>query len=656
MSENIIIKIDLINNTTLSFDGLGFLFNLNPRIILRMKTAISLDFSDGRVGYIKCSEESLFSVIEQVESFFKRHEIKYEFSSGIHEVASKHFLDKESFVKFSEQAREKRDSKFKPEELDIFDTSVHNLISKNRKLKRHQLLSAYHICFAKNACNFSVPGAGKTSVILTCFAYLNALLPDDPRHVDKLMVMGPLSSFKSWEDEYRFCFEENPLDVVVRINGSVDMRTILRQLMSRTPKKVTLISFGSIKSNSKEIESFLSNNKTMLVVDEAHKIKNLEGVTALTILEISKEAKSRIILTGTPAPNGYEDLYNIFEFIWPGKNVIGFTAKQLQDMTQRRRKGESDERVEMLYKNTAPFFNRVTKKHLDLPDYKIHPHSIVLTEEERAIYEKLKSLYTPQIEAAARGERVRSNNGLVRVIRLMQAATNPSLLTKEISSSDFNSDIEDSPIEDFELLEMVKSFEKNNVPSKFKVALEIIKKEIRSGGRVVVWSTFVKNIEKFMEYLKKNDIEAKAIHGSIPVGDDDTPEEIDTRERIINEFLDESKSMNVLIANPQAAAESISLHSTCHRAIYLDRSFNAAHFMQSKDRIHRVGLKPGTITNYDILLSNDTIDEAVNQRLNDKEKAMMEIVENEPIPLLDLNMTGSFGDMDDLVAVVKNLK
>ena len=39
---------------------------------------------------------------------------------------------------------------------------------------------------------------------------------------------------------------------------------------------------------------------------------------------------------------------------------------------------------------------------------------------------------------------------------------------------------------------------------------------------------------------------------------------------------------------PGAPFESISLHKACHHSIYLERTFNAGHFIQSKDRIHRV--------------------------------------------------------------------
>lgn len=100
----------------------------------------------------------------------------------------------------------------------------------------------------------------------------------------------------------------------------------------------------------------------------------------------------------------------------------------------------------------------------------------------------------------------------------------------------------------------------------------------------------------------------------------------------------------MVIANPFAVAESISLHKACHNAIYLERSFNCAHFLQSKDRIHRYGLPKDTDTHYYYILSADSVDETIDYRLKEKERRMLDIIENTPIPLF-LNTTDE-GDAD----------
>src|SRR3546814_10790138 len=74
------------------------------------------------------------------------------------------------------------------------------------------------------------------------------------------------------------------------------------------------------------------------------------------------------------------------------------------------------------------------------------------------------------------------------------------------------------------------------------------------------------------------DAEAEAVEGS--------------REAIIDGFH-RAPGQAILIANPQAVGESISLHKACRTAIYFDRAFNAGRYIQSKDRIHRYNPKGG---------------------------------------------------------------
>ena len=59
--------------------------------------------------------------------------------------------------------------------------------------------------------------------------------------------------------------------------------------------------------------------------------------------------------------------------------------------------------------------------------------------------------------------------------------------------------------------------------------------------------------------------------------EEDNFTEFDSREENIRRFKEDPECM-VLVANPAAAAESISLHKHCNYALYLDRTYNAGHF------------------------------------------------------------------------------
>ena len=77
-----------------------------------------------------------------------------------------------------------------------------------------------------------------------------------------------------------------------------------------------------------------------------------------------------------------------------------------------------------------------------------------------------------------------------------------------------------------------------------------------------------------------------------------------------------------LVANPAACSEGISLHKVCQNAIYLDRSFNAAHYLQSEDRIHRLGLPKDAKPTVEFVECENSIDQIVRERLAFKIKSM----------------------------------
>ena len=147
-----------------------------------------------------------------------------------------------------------------------------------------------------------------------------------------------------------------------------------------------------------------------------------------------------------------------------------------------------------------------------------------------------------------------------------------------------------------------------------------------------------------------------SFYGGIPK--DETEDAEFNREKIINDFK-YSADQKILIANPSACAESVSLHKACHHAIYFDRTFNGAHYMQSLDRIHRVGLKADDKIHYYILQMKDSIDEVIDARLNDKQRRMLALLDDD-FNVLNLDMDADeFSESDeedaDFAALLESL-
>lgn len=617
----------------------------NRRAARYIKDTIEFTKADGKL--IVNAEKDINKTIDKLKKVCEYISAELVFSGKVSEAVNNYALEEEKFHIFSEKARLIRDNCCDKEDFQKFVDSL-SINLKNRSLYELQLLSAYHLAFSQNACNFSVPGAGKTSVVYGAFAYLSNLPADDSKYVDKLLIISPLSAFGPWELEYEECFGEKPS--TKRLNGKVSVDEKKQYLYSRTPAKITLLSYNSVPSLKDELIYFLKNNQVMVVLDEAHKIKNTSGgITANGVLDIAQYCSSRVVLTGTPAPNGYEDLYNLYKFIWPTKKVIPFEIYQLKDMSKQ----ESDSRVETLLNAVAPFFIRVKKSDLGIPMATEHEPIIVpMGSAQRRIYDVIEKKYMNEI-VSSKDNSFKQDLIKARLIRMMQAATNPNLLSVPLQQFANNEGFDAKEVvEDSSLIKEVLEYSKNETPAKFIKAKELIEKIIASGGKVVVWAIYVKNILDFQEYLLENGIDCRTLYGATPVAtrDEEDDDTIETREKIIAEFHKEDSSFKVIIANPFAVSESISLHKVCHNAIYMERSFNAAHFIQSKDRIHRYGLKPGIETNYYYLLSEDSIDSVINDRLRAKEERLREIIESMPIPLFS-NMELETGD-DDIKALI----
>ena len=221
-----------------------------------------------------------------------------------------------------------------------------------------------------------------------------------------------------------------------------------------------------------------------------------------------------------------------------------------------------------------------------------------------------------------------------KLIRLRQASTNPSLLIKPIVETLENYDFEDRIsqggylpnefIDDSEILSKIYNYPSIEIPKKFVEIESILSNILKDNAKCIIWTIFVLNAKELQQFLFEKNIKSELLIGEVIQSD---------RETIISKFNNpQNLDFQVVIANPFSVSESISLHKGCHNAIYLERDYNCSNFIQSKDRIHRVGLLENQITNYYYILSTNSIDCIINERLMEKVKRMEQIIDEE-IPL-----------------------
>lgn len=631
------LSVDIVNASTYVISGdVGLLLD-NPRAMIALRR---LDYRPADDSLeIDFTPETKIPILDSIKQLASKFDINLSTEESVNTAMGAYIAELDNFHTFSSKAKEIRDNQFEaaPELVDDFK-KFKDVLSEVmvRKLYDLQMLSAFHMAFSQNACNFAVPGAGKTSIVYGAYAYLKSLPEDNPKHVDKLLVIGPLSSFAPWEKEYLKCFGVEAS--CQRLSGDATISKLEKEhhLYSSEPKELTLMSHAGLQYLKRQVLDFLKQNKVLVVVDEAHRIKNADGVWGQSAIDIAKEATGRVILTGTPAPNGYEDLYNLIQFIYPFKykEILKIHYGQLRELTKSDATIENS-RVTSFLENIKPFFIRIKKHDLSLPPIEEEKVWVDMDSLQRKIYDFIEEKYIPHFQNKSSAT-VKDALNRARLIRLRQAATNPRMLVKpllgalEISEEGTDPNAQfalsyDEGINDSEIFKDIQTYCEFTTPAKFITVKHLYEEKIKPvGGKVIIWTIFIQNAEELQQYLDEAGIKSKLLIGRIPQQE---------RETIVDKFNDpENDEFDVVIANPFSVSESISLHEGCHNAIYMERDYNASNFIQSKDRIHRVGLNKDTITYYYYLVSPNSVDEVVNASLSIKVKRMEDII-NEDIPL-----------------------
>ena len=496
-----------------------------------------------------------------------------------------------------------------------------------RRLKNHQEKAALHLLGVENAANFSVPGSGKTTVVLTVFEYLRRIL----NAVDALFVVGPTGCFTPWRTEYRAVLGREP-DYDLFAGGDVSERRSRYHITRESVGDLYLTSFQTLQRDFEQVRTLFRHQGVgfFLVIDEAHYIKQLGGAWASAALAVSQHAVRRCVLSGTPFPHSYADAFNLFDALWPDTPALSDEQKTAINVCVDQRNYAEARRI--LDGTIGPLFYRVRKSELGLAAQRFHEPVIVRMRpyEERlyeAIVGRIASL--SEHEYAANAETlVQLHRG--RIMRLRQCVSYVRLLRTAIKG--YKEDLIGS---DVTLRQIIEDYDNLERPGKLDALCKLVKELTAAGEKVVVWSNFVETLKLIQREIAEGGIGVDLIYGMTPFHTDVADGM--TRDRIIQRFLNPSSRVDVLVANPAACAEAISLHKTCSHAIYYDMSYNCAQYLQSLDRIHRVGGSEVKEAHYHFVQYDGTLDQDVLDNVLAKARAMSAIIDRE-YPIYSLNM------------------
>lgn len=326
----------------------------------------------------------------------------------------------------------------------------------------------------------------------------------------------------------------------------------------------------------------------MLIIDEAHKLKNKKTTNYQFVSELRK--KYCLLLTATPVQNDMKELYNLINVLKPGQ--LGGQGRFQSDFVRGKRtpKNESQLQEELA---KIMIRNRRSDGGVAFTKRKVKNIILELSPEELELYHGVTGFVRDRYEE--------SQGDLASILSLVT-------LQREVCSSRdavfltlfnmFKKMPEDSPMRARigELVQLIKSIKAN---TKAEKAMELIQ-EI--GDKVIIFTEYRASQEYLLHYLKERKISAVPYRGGMNRGKKDW-------------MMDLFKSRAQVLVATEAGGEGINLQF-CHHMINFDLPWNPMRVEQRIGRVHRLG-QTKDVQIYNMSTKN-TIEEHILNLLHEK--------------------------------------
>ncbi len=416
------------------------------------------------------------------------------------------------------------------------------------------------------ACLADDMGLGKT---LQTLAFILSKAYGGPA-----LVVAPKSVIPNWVKETnRFA-----PSLQVTVLNDADNRQ--QAVGDAGPRSLVLCTYGVLTT---EEHLLASKEWEVACLDEAQQIKNRNTYVSQAAMNL--RARSRIALTGTPLQNHVGEIWNLMQFINPG--LLG-RWNVFRDTYVNATLDETH--YEMLQEMIQPFILRRTKQQVlaDLPEKTEDVHYVEMTEQELAVYEKMRQT----VELKFKKNKTKAER---------QAA-------KEIDVSYFD-----------ELMKLrLASCDMHLVHSswgasstKITSLMEILDTLLAiPENNVLVFSQFTSFLARIKPELKNHGWEYLYLDGQTPMKQ---------RQEMVEQF--QRSERRLFLASLKAGGLGINL-TAANYVILLDPWWNPAIEQQATDRTHRIGQK--RCVSVIRLISSHTIEEKIirlhekKQQLSDK--------------------------------------
>lgn len=493
-------------------------------------------------------------------------------------------------------------------DFDRYDMLA-SLKDPNRKIKAHQKEAVQFLLARKKCILADDMGVGK-SMELTIAALEG--------NFDSILIICPASLKTNWKKELMWYVPEKDITIIESFNGKtkselekhlgygegksgLSTEDLKKEAMEKgkwIDNKFVIINYDILDkfyqipiSISKEnIEKafknspmlqYITNHKSLIIVDEAHKLSNNTSIRYKVIKDLFKRGNpnSIYLATGTPITNNPQNLYCLLQLLNdPITDDWQYYMDRFCGAIHIPAKGEKEKWTNKFLSNVhkASWYDLTDEQKSQLKDYiRSHARMITVTKDGTNLDElklKISHIYLRRTK-----EDIAVNLPQKRVHEIFYDFTMEQMMEYSKLWDEYEAaQLEADPTKEInkDLLEgaIYRRYCSNQmVPNTIKLADEFISK----GEKVIIATCYDEELEMFREYYGERCV---IYNGKMNVKQKDAAQKA---------FMEDPNVM-VFIGNIQAASVGLTL-IVSHTLIFNNMSFVPSDCRQMEDRIYRIG-------------------------------------------------------------------
>uniref|UniRef100_A0A671STQ2 Chromodomain helicase DNA binding protein 1-like n=1 Tax=Sinocyclocheilus anshuiensis TaxID=1608454 RepID=A0A671STQ2_9TELE len=401
-----------------------------------------------------------------------------------------------------------------------------------------------------------------------------------------------------WARPASFC----PILSVICYTGDKEKRAELQKELRNDQRfHVLLTTYEMCLKDARYLKSW---KWKILVVDEAHRLKNQESLLHQTLKEFT--VGFRVLLTGTPIQNNLQEVYSLLTFIQPSL----FLPDAVEDFVSAYSDIQTEPALaDELHRVLQPFLLRRVKAEVaaELPK-----------KTELVVFHGLSALQKRYYKAvlmrdldAFRTDQNTKTRLLNILMQLRKCVDHPYLFDG----------VEPEPFEMGEHL--VKASGKLSL-------LDTMLAYLQEGGhRVLLFSQMTRMLDILQDYMEYRGYSYERLDGSVR-GEE--------RNLAIKNFS--SKDVFIFLLSTKAGGVGMNL-TAADTVIFVDSDFNPQNDLQAAARAHRIGqTRPVKVIR---LLGRDTVEEIIYSRAVSKLRLTDTVIEEGRFSLLDQAQSAASG-------------